>query len=58
MLGNLSLVDALLNDKEAAISEAKRAIEMLPIAKDAVDGPGMLPQPEGKQTIPRTQTGP
>jgi serine/threonine protein kinase/Flp pilus assembly protein TadD len=44
LLGDLSLVDALLNDKEAAISEAKHATEMLPIAKDAVDGPGMLVQ--------------
>jgi hypothetical protein len=44
LLGDLSLVDALLNDKEAAISEAKRATEMLPVAKDAVDGPGMLVQ--------------
>jgi hypothetical protein len=31
-------VDALLNNKEVAISEAKRAIELLPISKDAVDG--------------------
>ncbi|MBV8100151.1 MAG: protein kinase [Verrucomicrobia bacterium] len=44
LLGDLSLVDALLNDKEVAISEAKRATEMLPVAKDAVDGPGMLVQ--------------
>jgi hypothetical protein len=35
-------VDALLGHKEDAISEAKRAIEMLPISKDAVDGPGMM----------------
>ena len=32
-------MDALLNKKEAAVSEAKRAVEMLPISKDAVDGP-------------------
>jgi len=44
LLGSLSLVDALLNDKEAAISEAKRAMEMLPISQDAVDGPGMAVQ--------------
>jgi serine/threonine protein kinase/tetratricopeptide (TPR) repeat protein len=44
LLGDLSLVDALLNDKEAAISEAKRATEMLPVAKDAIHGPGMLAQ--------------
>ena len=39
LLSKLGLVDALLNNKEAAISEAKRATEMLPISKDAVDGP-------------------
>jgi hypothetical protein len=32
-------VDALLGDKEKAIAEAKRAVEMLPISKDAVEGP-------------------
>jgi hypothetical protein len=35
----LGLVDALLNNKELAISEGKRAVEMLPISKDAVNGP-------------------
>jgi serine/threonine protein kinase/Tfp pilus assembly protein PilF len=44
LLGYLAMVDALLNDKEAAISEAKRAMEMLPISEDAVDGPGMAVQ--------------
>ena len=39
MLSQLAVVDALLNNKEVAISEAKRATEMLPIAKDAVAGP-------------------
>lgn len=39
LLGKLGVVDALLNDKDSAISEAKRAVEMLPISKDAVDGP-------------------
>lgn len=33
---------ALLNNKEAAISEAKRATEILPVSKDALDGPGVL----------------
>jgi TolB-like protein/Tfp pilus assembly protein PilF len=42
LLGKLGVVDALLNDKEAAISEAKRAVEMLPISNDAVDGPSMV----------------
>jgi TolB-like protein/Flp pilus assembly protein TadD len=39
LLSNLAVVDALLGRKEEAISEAKRAVEMLPISKDAVDGP-------------------
>jgi len=39
MLSQLAVVDALLNNKEVAISEAKRATEMLPIAKDALAGP-------------------
>jgi tetratricopeptide (TPR) repeat protein len=38
LLSQLSVVDALLNNKEVAISEAKRAIELSPISKDAVDG--------------------
>jgi tetratricopeptide (TPR) repeat protein len=42
LLSKLGVVDALLNDKESAISEAKRAVEMLPISKDAVDGPSMV----------------
>ena len=39
LLSKLALVDALLNNKELAISEAKRATERLPISKDAVTGP-------------------
>jgi hypothetical protein len=39
LLGALALVDALLGNKDLAISEAKNAVEMLPISKDAVDGP-------------------
>jgi TolB-like protein/Flp pilus assembly protein TadD len=42
LLSQLAVLDALLSNKEAAISEAKRAIEMLPISKDAVFGPGMV----------------
>jgi serine/threonine protein kinase/Flp pilus assembly protein TadD len=38
-LSQLAVVDALLGDKEKAIPEAKRAVEMLPISKDAVEGP-------------------
>jgi len=41
LLSNLAVVDALLGRKEDAISEGKRAVEILPITKDAVDGPGL-----------------
>jgi tetratricopeptide (TPR) repeat protein len=41
LLSQLAVVDALLNKKEAAIVEAKRAVEMLPISKDAVWGPAV-----------------
>ena len=43
LLSNLAVVDSLLGHKKAAIWEAKRAVEMLPISKDAVDGPGIAP---------------
>jgi tetratricopeptide (TPR) repeat protein len=42
LLSRLALVDAWLHNKEAAVSEANRAVEMLPISKDAVDGPEMV----------------
>jgi hypothetical protein len=42
LLSQLAVVDALLNDKEGAILEAKHAVETLPISKDAVSGPGIL----------------
>jgi len=42
LLSQLAVVDALLNDKEGAIAEAKRAVEILPISKDAVNGTGVL----------------
>jgi hypothetical protein len=42
LLTQLAVVDALLNNKETAISEARRAVEMLPISKDAVDGPEIV----------------
>ncbi len=35
----LSLLHAVLGQKDAAIKEAERAITLLPSAKDAVDGP-------------------
>ncbi|HEX3444048.1 MAG TPA: hypothetical protein VHS80_04970, partial [Chthoniobacterales bacterium] len=42
LLSDLAVVDALLGRKEDAISEAKRAVEMLPVAEDAIDGPDIL----------------
>jgi tetratricopeptide (TPR) repeat protein len=41
-LSQLAVVDALLKDKEDAIVEAKRAVEILPVSRDAVSGPGIL----------------
>jgi hypothetical protein len=38
LLSQLAVVDALLGHKEVAISEAKRAVTMLPTSKDAMDG--------------------
>lgn len=34
-------MDALLDNKEVAISEAKRAVELMPISKDSLHGPHM-----------------
>jgi cytochrome c-type biogenesis protein CcmH/NrfG len=42
LLSQLAVVDALLNTKEAAIFAAKRAVEILPVSRDAKDGPGLL----------------
>jgi len=42
LLSQLAVIDALLNNKDAALSEAKRAVEILPISKDAVFGPDMV----------------
>ena len=39
LLSQLAVIDALLGKKELAIAEAKRAVELLPISRDAVDGP-------------------
>ena len=35
-------MDALLKNKETAISEAKRAVELQPVATDALAGPSVL----------------
>ena len=38
----LGLIDAALGRKEEALSEGRRAIELLPVEKDAVNGPLMI----------------
>src|SRR5438874_9737523 len=38
----LGLIDAALGRKEEAIREARRSMELLPVAKDAVNGPLMV----------------
>jgi TolB-like protein/Tfp pilus assembly protein PilF len=37
----LALANALVGEKEAALKEAERAVALLPMTKDAVDGPGL-----------------
>jgi hypothetical protein len=41
-LSSLALIDALLGDKGKADPEAERAIELTPVAKDAMHGPEIL----------------
>jgi TolB-like protein/class 3 adenylate cyclase len=38
----LGLIDAALGNKEAALQEGRRAIELLPVEKDAVDGQAVM----------------
>jgi predicted Zn-dependent protease len=38
----LGLIDAALGKKEAAIQQARLAVERLPISRDAVDGPAFV----------------
>ena len=42
LLSALAVVDALLKRNEEAIAEGQRAVEMLPVSKDAMDGPTVL----------------
>ena len=42
LLSDLAVIDALLNRKQAAIAEAKQAAEIVPISRDAVEGPPLL----------------
>jgi serine/threonine protein kinase/tetratricopeptide (TPR) repeat protein len=40
----LALIDAALGRKEAALREGRRAVELLPVEKDAINGPRMIAQ--------------
>ena len=42
LLSALSKIDAYLGHKLEALQEAKRAMEMLPVSKDAFDGPALV----------------
>jgi serine/threonine protein kinase/tetratricopeptide (TPR) repeat protein len=42
LLSALAVIDAALGRKQQAIEEAKRAVEMLPVSEDAVDGPSLV----------------
>jgi TolB-like protein/class 3 adenylate cyclase/Flp pilus assembly protein TadD len=39
---SLGLIDAALGRKREALSEGRRAVELLPVTKNAMDGPGIL----------------
>ena len=38
----LGLIDAALGAKEEALREGRRAVELLPVEKDAINGPRMI----------------
>jgi len=38
----LGLIDASLGRKEEALREGRRAVELLPVEKDAINGPAMI----------------
>ncbi|HEY2143403.1 MAG TPA: hypothetical protein VGH06_03530, partial [Candidatus Udaeobacter sp.] len=40
--GALGLIDAALGRKEEALREGRRAIELLPVARDTIRGPAMI----------------
>ncbi len=42
LLSKLAVADALLGKRQDAITEVKRAVEMLPISRDAVNGPEIV----------------
>jgi serine/threonine-protein kinase len=42
LLSNLAVIDAALGRKEDALREGQRAVELLPISKDTLDGPPLV----------------
>ena len=42
LLSALAVIDAALGRKQQAIEEAKRAVEILPVSEDAMDGPSLV----------------
>src|SRR5262249_10050884 len=42
LLSSLGVIDAALGRKEDALSEGRRAVELMPIAKDSLEGPGLV----------------
>jgi serine/threonine protein kinase/tetratricopeptide (TPR) repeat protein len=42
LISSLGVIDAALGRKEDALSEGRRAVELLPIAKDTLDGPPLV----------------
>jgi len=44
-LSEVGTLDAGLGRKEEAIREARRAVDLLPIAKDSLNGPDLVAQP-------------
>src|SRR5262249_10598236 len=41
-LSTLGVIDAALGRREEALREGRRAVELMPLAKDATDGPGLV----------------
>src|ERR1700735_2010915 len=42
LLSALGLIDAHMGRKQYALQEARRAVEMLPVSKDGLDGPPLV----------------
>jgi tetratricopeptide (TPR) repeat protein len=42
LLSHLAIVDAALGRKEEALQESRHAVELLPISRDAVEGPDLV----------------